>query len=285
MTPWMRQARIIAFIAPVVFGCGSSDDNTPWTALNAGGNGGAGGTPNVDGGIGAPDAHGPDVLIAIDATDEPAACTSLNIAILGVAGPNPSSDFQAWLVARGTSVTRFQTNASEALTSADLNKYDVAIIDELVRDYTSADASTMQSWISAGHGLVSMTGHTGSSISFRPNVLLASLGVAYGGGLLDGPVTEFVQHPVTTGLTSVSFYGGYHITEVSAASTRTVFATLDSGPVGYAVQLDDGRAVVWGDEWIEYDSEWAALPQIQQFWVNIFDWIKPTGKCGLVVPK
>src|SRR5450631_3439809 len=38
-----------------------------------------------------------------------AACSQLNIGILGNPGSNASSNFQAWLEARGTSVQRFQT--------------------------------------------------------------------------------------------------------------------------------------------------------------------------------
>jgi len=37
---------------------------------------------------------------------------------------------------------------------------------------------------------------------------------------------------------------------------------------------------VWGDEWIEFDSEWTTLPRIKQFWVNIFAWVAPRG-CAL----
>jgi hypothetical protein len=40
------------------------------------------------------------------------------------------------------------------------------------------------------------------------------------------------------------------------------------------------RAFVFGDEWIEFDSEWTTQPQIKQFWVNVFAWVAPQG-CAL----
>ena len=38
---------------------------------------------------------------------------------------------------------------------------------------------------------------------------------------------------------------------------------------------------VWGDEWIEYDSEWSTMPRIPQLWLQVFTWIAPrTGACS-----
>lgn len=48
-------------------------------------------------------------------------------------------------------------------------------------------------------------------------------------------------------------------------------------------QRDQGRVFVWGDEWIEFDSEWSNLPEIQQLWVNIFAWLGPQNSCQLIV--
>jgi hypothetical protein len=107
--------------------------------------------------------------------------------------------------------------------------------------------------------------------------------------LLSNPIETFTVHPVTTGLTSVTFLGGYQVSDLGGtASTRTPIAFFpDSAKttVGVAVQMGKGRAVVWGDEWIEFDSEWSTLPQITQFWVQVFAWIAPMNKCELSPPK
>jgi hypothetical protein len=289
MNTLIGRATILALALVNLCGCSSSDQTASWIALDAGGRDGIGaadGAAGKDGSVSLLDSNIPDNVINLDSNDDSAGCSALNIGILGQEGSNPSSDFQKWLQDRGTSVTRFQTDAAEPLTSAALAQYDIAILDRLVREYAAADAAIIQAWTEAGHGLVSMSGYANDpGIDFRANVLLAPLGVAYTGSIMDGPVVTFSQHPITQGITSITFLGGYQIDNVTASSTRTVFATINSSAVGYAIELGSGRAVVWGDEWIEFDSQWSSLPEIQQFWANIVDWIKPSDKCGLVLPK
>jgi hypothetical protein len=75
------------------------------------------------------------------------------------------------------------------------------------------------------------------------------------------------------------------------ASTRTPIGFLptpdDAGvvPVAYAVQMGSGRAFVWDDEWIQFDSEWSTMPEIRQLWIQVFAWISPMGNCGLQPPQ
>ena len=57
------------------------------------------------------------------------------------------------------------------------------------------------------------------------------------------------------------------------------------GTGGYDVlkvrQADQGHLVVWGDEWITYDSEWSSHPeyQVAQFWVNSIKWLTVARVC------
>jgi hypothetical protein len=48
----------------------------------------------------------------------------------------------------------------------------------------------------------------------------------------------------------------------------------------------DGRVVVWGDEWITYDSEWADVKgqQVELFWLNILKWLSPPKTCQVPIP-
>ena len=52
-------------------------------------------------------------------------------------------------------------------------------------------------------------------------------------------------------------------------------------PAGVLAERGSGRAFLFGDEWITYDSEWAALPEIEQMWIAIFNWL---GGCELHEP-
>lgn len=216
-----------------------------------------------------------------------AACSHLNIGILGNPGSNPSSNFQTWLEARGTTTRRFQTDDATPLTADALQPFDVIVIDLPPREYTADEAAILAAWVSAGGGIASMSGYLDdTSKDWRANSLLAPLGVAYSGQRVWGPVTQFAAHPTTTGLTSVTFTGGYGVSDLgTAGGTRTPIAFLPGNPgtipVAYAVTMGQGRAFVWGDEWIEFDSEWSSMPQIPQLWLQVFNWISPPNRCML----
>jgi hypothetical protein len=279
-------------------GNGTGGSSTKGTTSATSSGSGAGTTTSGSGGgaTGGSAAGGGDggLMINLDAgSDGASPCTQLNIGIFGNPGANPSSNFQTWLVSAGTSVQRVQTTTTEPLTAATLQPFDVVVLDWLTRDYTPAEAATFAAWISAGGGVASMSGYDGNTTDdWHANSLLAPLEVAYSGPLLNGPVTQFAAHPITVGLTSVTFAGGYAISDLGGtASTRTPIGFLPSPSgsgnvaVAYAIQMSQGRAFVWGDEWIEFDSEWSTLPEIKQLWVQVFAWISPMNKCALMPPQ
>jgi hypothetical protein len=219
-----------------------------------------------------------------------AGCARLNIGILGNPGSNSSSNFEQWLTRAGTSVARIQTTADEPLTGTTLAPFDVVVLDCLARDYTPDEVTSFAAWVSTGGGVAAMSGyHDDPAVDWRANSLLAPLGVAFGGDRVWGPANSFAMHPITQGLTSVTFTGGYAVTDLGGSSSvRTAIAFLPGTPpkaASFAVQMGSGRAFLWGDEWIEFDSEWAALPEIPQLWVQAFAWIAPKTTCALTPPK
>ncbi len=210
-------------------------------------------------------------------------CDCLNIALFGKEGANPSAEFQAWLEAQGTQVDRIQTTVNEPVDKATLNKYDIVILDWLQRTYTAEEAATMQTWVEAGGGLMAMTGHTNNNtVVERPNSLTQPMGLSYNAskGFFSGPITQFVPHPITMGLTSISFYGGLYvdIADDGVGVNQTIM-TLPQGPVGVVQDRKDGRLFLFGDEWIEFDSEWKNIPQIKQFWVQTLAYLGPKESC------
>jgi hypothetical protein len=210
-------------------------------------------------------------------------CTSLNIGILGVPGENASSNFQQWLQNAGTTTQRVQTQQTDVLTSAVLAPFDVVVIDHLKHTHTAEEAQAFKDWLASGRGAMSMSGYLNApEVDFLANPLIQTVGLNYVSPRFDGPVTQFVPHPITQGITSITFLGGYAIDEVDGSTaTRTAVASIaNHGNVGYAAELDQGRAFVWGDEWIEFDSEWTTLPQVEQLWVQIFAWLAPN-RCKL----
>ena len=217
----------------------------------------------------------------------PTTCMQLNIGIIGNPGSNDSSDFQAWLEARGTTAQRIQTTADVPLTADALRPFDVVVLDLPPRDYTADEAAIFGAWVNAGGGVASMSGyHDDTSQDWRANSLLSQIGLAYSGDRIWGPVTQFAVHPITAGLTSVTFTGGYPVADLGGAGTRTPIAFIPSNgnqvAVAYAAQFGAGKAFVWGDEWIEFDSEWSSLPQIPTLWLQVFAWIAPGNRCTLI---
>jgi hypothetical protein len=257
-------------------GSGASSGNVGGSGGSSlAGGGGSGGTGIV---IVPPDAGR---LVADVSTD----CTQLNIGILGNPGQNASSNFQSWLEARGTTVQRIQTTPGVPLTAEVLKPFDVVVIDFLTREYTAEEASIFGAWVAAGGGVAAMSGYyDDTSQDWRANSLLSQLGLAFSGQRIWGPVTQFADQPITAGLTSVTFTGGYPVADLGGTGTRTPVAFISSNktPVAYVAQMGAGKAFVWGDEWIEFDSEWSSLPQIPKMWLQIFGWIASGTHCDLI---
>jgi len=208
-------------------------------------------------------------------------CDCLAIALIGTSGSLTASQFQQWLIDRGTSADRIDPPLVDA---ALLDAYDVVILDQLTREYTPAEAAVFDDWVNAGGGLMAMTGHTSSPVSAQqwPNGILGPMGLEYQGELLvTGPVTDFLPHPITMGLTSVTFTGGFEVVATIPGQSDVVARFPGMIPIAQAQERGAGKVFAWGDEWIEYDSEWAALPEITLLWTNIFEWLTPANVCSL----
>ncbi|MBZ5715433.1 hypothetical protein [Nannocystis pusilla] len=209
-------------------------------------------------------------------------CDCLDIALFGNEGANPSAEFQTWLEAQGTQVDRISLD-NTPITQELLDNYDIVILDWLVRTYSPEETALIKAWVESGGGLMSMTGHTNNqTVVERPNSIISSMGLSYNAsqGFFSGPVTNWTPHPITAGITSVSFYGGLYVDIVDdGVGMNTVVGTLPQGPVAVAQVRNDGKLFIFGDEWIEFDSEWQQIPQIKQFWVNILAYLSPQNFC------
>ena len=42
---------------------------------------------------------------------------------------------------------------------------------------------------------------------------------------------------------------------------------------------EGSRLFIFGDEWIEFDSEWKNIPEIKKFWVQTLAWLGPKNSC------
>jgi hypothetical protein len=210
------------------------------------------------------------------------------IGIMGAPGANPSSNFQSWLMMQGAIATRFHAAVdAPTLQRAELETFDLVVVDWLQRLYTMEEATTLADWVRAGGALMVMTGHDSGATADRHVSLLAALGPSYdlAAGPLSGPAM-LVAHPTTMDgaavLPPVSFYGGLRTT-VPAELTATIvpMAVIGADVVGVAGPLGMGHVLLFGDEWIEFDSEWSLMPAIPQFWLNTVQWLSPASSLGV----
>lgn len=206
-------------------------------------------------------------------------CDCIKIMILGNPGNAPNAKFENWLKGKGTSVVRMIN--PDPLTVDVLAPYDIVLIDQIVREYSAAEAKAVQDWVEAGGGLLAMNGYVANADqgAKRPNSLVAPMGVEFVPKLVNGPVKTFVAHPVTEDLSSVTFEGGHLVKETMG--TNTFVASIGNDAVAVVAERGDGRIYLWGDEWVQYDMVWNGNPMIEKFWANAIAWVGPKTFCVL----
>ncbi len=198
------------------------------------------------------------------------------VAILGDPGWYSAANFGSWIAERGPVVDRFDSNgALAAITADELAKYDVVLLDFLGPDFeVGVSPEDLAAWVNGGGSLIALSGYGDTDDALlTQNQLLLPLDLGFDtSAVLGGPVTDFVDHPITQGLTSITFVGGRRVT--CLADDEVIMTINDPAiPVGVTAERGLGRAFLFGDEWITFDSEWSSIPEIQVMWINIFDWL------------
>jgi hypothetical protein len=216
-------------------------------------------------------------------------CDCLLIATLGIPGTWGQGDvFSTWLSARSNNGAT--ALADQTLTPALLAQYEVIVAQDvhLNHQYSAAEAQALHDWVAAGGGFMTLIGFADASEVTNVNRLLSPFGMHYGNqpilpknGNSTVPITTWTPHPVDLGVTAVGVDNGYE-----ALGTGTVIATNGSLQIGLAQDVLPGHVLVWGDEWITYDSEWTQHPdyQVELFWVNAIKWLTAANKCQVAVP-
>jgi hypothetical protein len=118
-----------------------------------------------------------------------------------------------------------------------------------------------------------VTGFQNGSDQARFNAAMTTFGVqANAMTTFSGQVMDLPAHPITTGVATLPFSGGYQI-----ASTTTPAPPLgraNGTVVGCAFAYQAGRVMVWGDDFVTFDLDWDA--SVATFWDNAFAWVWPT---------
>ncbi len=216
-------------------------------------------------------------------------CDCLRIATLGNPGTvGQPNVFDAWLATRSTYGT---TALKDQTLTADLLKEFQVIVSQNVslnHAYSAAEVSALGAWIKAGGGFMTLIGYADPSEIQNVNKLLAPHGMSYGPeqilqkqGANTVPVTNWVAHPVTNGVTMIGVDNGYPVN-----GAGLVLATEQSWNLLRAQEVSAGKVLVWGDEWLTFDSEWSGHPeyQVELLWLNAIKWLTPANNCQVPIP-
>jgi hypothetical protein len=179
--------------------------------------------------------------------------------------------FDAWFQASSAVVDR--VDPSVTVTPALLAGYDVVMLQVVNRNYAPDEATALRDHVAAGHGLFVLTGYDGGASELGWfNTLVGPLGItAQTATFTDVSITTFTPHPITAGVTNIFWSGGFL---VNLPATATPLADYMGLVVSGAFELGSGRVVVWGDDWILFDTVWNA--NNAAFWQHALAWVWPT---------
>jgi len=287
---------------PIVVMGGSSSGATGGTIAvdpqaGAGGQTPGNGTPEVCDGV---DNDQNGIVDDVDLGHD-GVCDCLNIGTIGQIGPwsTGGNIFAEWLDAR--SPLGAVALDDQVLTPAVLSPLQVIVVlhvDETAisngslmaaahHAFSDDEATAFGDWVKHGGGVMTTIGYTGNESAEVVNVnrLLGTVGMGYSTTDIDlsGFVTEWMAHPVTMGVSNIFTDNGV---EPDSAGGTTVARGADGRIALQVSEAEAGHVVVWGDEWITYDSEWVDVEnqQVETFWLNILKWLSPPKTCQVPIP-
>lgn len=257
------------------------------------------GTPEICDGL---DNDGNGIIDDVDVGGD-GICDCLNIATIGSIGPwsDGGNLFASWLGAR--SPQGAVALGDQELTEELLRPFQVVVVlhvdtTEITGNsgavapahhaFTEAEAQAFSAWVRGGGGVMTTIGYAGWEEGEVVNInrLLNPLGMGYSTTSFDvtGYIEDWAPHPVTEGVSRILMDNGTS----PEGPAGTNLARDAAGRVALQIAaVEAGRVVVWGDEWITYDSEWSDVTdqQVELFWVNIIKWLTPPGQCQVPIPE
>jgi hypothetical protein len=227
-------------------------------------------------------------------------CDCLNIATIGEIGPwgGGGNLFASWIDQRSP---RGATSLGDQVLTDDLlRQFQVIFVLYAAasrldangqtlaahHEFSPDEAAAFQRWIEAGGGVMTTAGYLQDEVTEVANVnrLLAPFGVGYSTTELnlDGYVQSWQPHPITNGIRRI-----YTANGVAASGAGTLLAY--DGSMRLALEVAEpslGHVVVWGDEWITYDSQWRDVQdqQVERLWLNALSWLSPVEQCQVPIP-
>lgn len=240
-------------------------------------------------------------------TNSDGLCDCLRIGVFGYPGSRAMDQLQGLMHSRAVPTGIL---AGKVMTAELLSMFDIVLVQDVQdgqatgtvgtegngigigRVFSDAEIKALLAWVSAGGGLMSLSGYTANPAEVtNVNRLLSPFGMSYapqivlnaGGATASVPVTHWEStHPLARSVTRV---GVATANPVSGGALVAWEPTPGSFDVGRAVEWGRGHVFVWADEWITYDSDWGTAEyQNKRLWLNSFKWLSVNGYCQVPVP-
>jgi hypothetical protein len=278
---------------------GTNNSGTGGTAGNSGVGGSLGGAPGSGGAASAETCDGIDndrngIIDDVDVGND-GVCDCLRIATLGVRGTAGNGDvFATWL--NGKSNNGAVSLGTQTITPALLAPFQVLIVQNVLtgihgRTFSTSEVNALREWVEGGGGLMTLIGYSSPDEIENVNRLLQPYSVAYGStpilaksGNMTIPVTRWVTHPVSERVTRIGVDNGYPVLGDGGVLIASE-PTPGRWDVLRGVEVGRGHVLVWGDEWITFDSEWStqASYQVERFWLNSLKWLTAQNQCQVPI--
>ena len=186
------------------------------------------------------------------------------------------TDLKSELESRGYIVT--QEYDDVILTEVFLNNYDIVVMGSNSKVFSTEEIQAFGNFIKNGGGALVLCGYSVGAIhNGSDNLLIDQFGITLD-QVIPGPLSEmdtFNSHPVTEGVSKVTFYGANFMSRVESPAKAIGFTDSEvSLTVGEFV---DGRLIVLSD-WDEFcDSTHGGtnlyMDDSLKFAENIFAWL------------